>query len=200
MVYIQLPCLRIVGNIVAGNAAQTQLIINLGVLNLIKKTIFHEKRSIRKESCWIVSNIAAGTQQQIDYLIVNDFLPILQTVIKNDEPDIQKEAIWALCNLTSTENKESMEYIIRQGILEMVCECLKMKDPKFIAVSLEALGNLLNFGKIYYTENGRNLIVAKVEQLGMFDVLESFQYHPVEIVYEKTIKLLEAYFETENTN
>jgi len=33
----------------------------------------------------------------------------------------------------------------------------------------------------------------------MFDVLESLQYHPVEVVYEKTIKLLENYFDTENT-
>jgi len=46
----------------------------------------------------------------------------------------------------------------------------------------------------------KNLIVEKIEQLGMFDLLESLQYHPVEIVYEKTIRLLEAFFDTENQN
>jgi hypothetical protein len=78
---------------------------------------------------------------------------------------------------------------------------LKLKDAKYIAVSLEALSNLLAFGKLYYTnEYGKNLIVEKIEELGMFDVLENLQMHPVEIVYEKTIKLLETFFDTENQN
>jgi importin subunit alpha-1 len=89
MVYIQLPCLRIIGNIVSGNAQQTQSIIDAGVLNYLKKTIFHEKRSIRKESCWIISNIAAGTQQQIECLISAEFLPVLDYVIKNDEAEVK---------------------------------------------------------------------------------------------------------------
>jgi hypothetical protein len=94
-----------------------------------------------------------------------------------------------------------MEYITNQKILELICYCLKLKDAKFIAVSLEALGNILNFGKTYWTpEGGKNPVVTMIENLGMFDVLEGLQLHPVEIVYEKTVKLLEAYFDTENQN
>ena len=93
-----------------------------------------------------------------------------------------------------------MEHILKDGILELICHCLKLTDAKYIAVSLEALANLLNFGKNYYTVDGKNLIVDKIEKLGMFDLLESLQYHAVEIVYEKTIRLLEAYFDTENQN
>jgi len=92
------------------------------------------------------------------------------------------------------------EIIIKQSILELICHTLKINDAKIIAVSLEALGNLLNFGKMYYTIDGVNLIVKRIEELGMFDLPENLQFHPVEIVYEKTIKLLETYFETENQN
>ncbi len=88
VVYIQLPILRIIGNVVAGNASQTQMVVDSGCLQYLKKTIVHEKRSIRKETCWIISNIAAGTQQQIEALITDDFLPILDYVIKNDEPEV----------------------------------------------------------------------------------------------------------------
>jgi len=102
-VHIQLPLLRIVGNIVSGNALQTQHIVDAGALKYLAKTIFHEKKTVRKETCWIISNVAAGTQQQIEALILNGFLPILATVIKRDDPEIQKEAIWAVCNFTSTE-------------------------------------------------------------------------------------------------
>ena len=197
--HIVLSVLRIIGNIASGNANQTQLLIDNGVLNYLKQTIYNQKKSIRKESAWILSNIAAGTQKQIEILINENFLPLLNDVIKKDDSEIQKEAIWAVCNLTSIEKPILMQILIEQHIIELICDCLKMKDAKYLAVSLEAFGNLLNFGKKYLMVDGVNKIVTRVEELGMFDVLESLQYHPVEVVYEKTIKLLETYFETENT-
>lgn len=91
--------MKIVGNIVTGNPLQTQAVIDAGLLPFLTKLIFHEKRSIRKESCWVISNIAAGTQQQIKALIVNDFLPILETVIKQDEPEVNIFEIYHNKNL-----------------------------------------------------------------------------------------------------
>jgi hypothetical protein len=73
---------------VAGNALQTQKVLDAGCLNYLMKTMFHEKRSVRKETCWILSNIAAGTQRQIEMLIESNFLPILTQVIKNDEQEV----------------------------------------------------------------------------------------------------------------
>lgn len=195
--YIQLSCLRIVGNIASGNANQTQQLLEWKVLDYLKKTIFSPKKSIRKESAWIISNIAAGTQKQIETLIAEEFLPILEKVIDTDEMDIKKESIWAVCNLTSVENVEYIEKILKQGILKIICDCLKMTDAKYLAVCLEAFGNLLAYGK-KRSQGGVNPIVVEVEKMGMFDVLEKLQLHPVEIVYEKTLKILETYFDTEN--
>ena len=195
--FIQINCLRIVGNIASGNANQTQLLIDWGLLNYLKKTIFNGKKQIRKESAWILSNIAAGTQKQIETLISEDFLPILDKAIKTDEAEIRKECIWAVCNLTSVEKVDYIKKILEQGILAIICDCLKMEDAKYLAVCLEAFGNLLSFGK-KSNPDGPNPIVMEVEKMGMFDVLEKLQYHPVEIVYEKTLKILETYFETQN--
>ena len=66
-----------------------------------------------------------------------------------------------------------------------------------LAVCLEAFGNLLAFGK-KRNKNGLNEIALKVEKMGMFDTLEKLQYHPVETVFEKTLNLLETYFDIEN--
>jgi len=195
--YIQINCLRIVGNIASGNANQTQLLIDWDILKYLKKTITNDKKQIRKESAWIISNIAAGTQKQIETLITENFLPILDNSIKVDEPEIKKECIWAVCNLTSVENPEYIKKILNDGILRIICDCLKMDDAKYLAVCLEAFGNLLSFGKKTYPD-GPNPIVTEVEKMGMFDVLEKLQLHPVEIVYEKTLKLLETYFEVQN--
>ena len=80
--------MKILGNIVSGNPLQTQAVIDAGVLKYLSQLIFHEKRSIRKETCWVISNIAAGTQQQIKALILSDFLKILEKVIRTDEPEV----------------------------------------------------------------------------------------------------------------
>ena len=195
--HVQINCLRIVGNIASGNANQTQSLIDWGLLDYLKKTIFNPVKQIRKESAWIISNIAAGTQKQTETLIDHNFLPILSKVIKTDENEIKKESIWAVCNLTNVENPEYVKKILEQGILTIICDCLKLEDAKYLAVCLEAFGNLLSFGK-KTNPNGPNIIVNEVEKMGMLDTLEKLQYHPVEVVYEKILKILETYFDTES--
>ena len=196
---IQSNCLRIIGNIVCGNANQTQKLLELGVLAFLKKIIFSKCKYIRKEVAWIISNIAAGTQKQIESLIKEDILIILKQALINDEHAIKQEAIWGICNLTSIENPIYMKKILDQGILKIICECLKLNDAKLLTICLEALGNLLAFGEKYsQNPEGDNPIVYEVEKMGMFDILEKLQLHPSEIVYEKTLKILEKYFDIQN--
>ena len=145
--YIKLCSLRIIGNIISGNANQTQEILNLGVLNVLKKTLFHEKSSIRKETAWILSNICSGTQKQIECIIDNGFLELFNKCLKNDIIDVKNEIYWAITNLTIVNNFNYMKKIIDEGIVEIICSLLKEKNTKILCISLEALGNLLIFGK-----------------------------------------------------
>lgn len=60
------PALRTIGNIGSGSAEQTQLIVDLGVLDRLPPLLSSDERtSIRKEAMWLVSNITAGTQKQV---------------------------------------------------------------------------------------------------------------------------------------
>lgn len=86
-----------------------------------------------------------------------------------------------------------MERLFAQGVLELICHCIKHKESKYIAVSLEALSNLLQYGKSKPVNNV-NQVALKLDKLGILDYLESLQRHHVEIIYEKTIKILETYF------
>lgn len=95
--------------------------------------------------------------------------------------------------MTSIESKELLEKLLNQGILELICVCIKHKESKYIAVSLEGLSNLLQYGKMNPV-NGVNPVALKLEKLGVLDYLEGLQRHHVEIIYEKTIKILETYF------
>ena len=87
---MKLTILRILGNIVSGNALQTQKVLDCGALPYLQKTITHEMRSIRRETCWIISNIAAGTQQQLEALILSNFTALICDICKNDEYNVNK--------------------------------------------------------------------------------------------------------------
>lgn len=58
---------------------------------------------------------------------------------------------------------------------------------------MEALSNILSYGKNYPVD-GQNPIAQKLEKNGTLDHLENLQRHHIEVIYEKTIKILETYF------
>jgi hypothetical protein len=58
---IQMPALRIIGNIAVGNKKMTQAVIDNDGLLAISKGLSSNDMNIRKECCWSVSNILAGT-------------------------------------------------------------------------------------------------------------------------------------------
>ena len=83
-----MPILRALGNIISGNAKQTQHVIECGIINYLKQYLTHENKSMRKEACWILSNIAAGTILQQTSIINSEILPILCQIMKNDIPEV----------------------------------------------------------------------------------------------------------------
>jgi len=62
-VAIAIPCLRTIGNIVTGDDHQTQIAVEAGLVPALFQIITHQKKTMRKESCWVLSNITAGTEQ-----------------------------------------------------------------------------------------------------------------------------------------
>ena len=194
---IILSVLKLLGAFVSANAKLTQEVVDSGALDIFPKLLGHPNLRIRKEVCWMISNIAAGTLIQVETLIAKGYLPILTEIYKNDDTIIKKEAIWAICNFTLAEKQELIKSNFDNNILETICLILKSKESKFIAVAIESLGNLLNVGELYPNHDGTNPIVTKLEILGMFDVLENLQTHPVQLIYEKTLSILEKYFPLE---
>ena len=193
---IILTSLRIVGNIACtDNANQTQKLIDLGVLDKLKYTLFNENISIRKETAFILSNIAAGTQKQIETLIEQNFLQILYKVFINDNAKVKKEAIVAIANLTSVEDEKYMKKLFEDNILMIVSELLKNEDAYYIAIGLEILANIFAFSD---KKGNKKEFQNECYKMGIDTILEKLQTHENQIIYEKTLNILDAYFETEN--
>lgn len=72
LLIVVIPAMRIIGNVSAGNEAQTEELLKAGALELLTDLIYHKKKNIRRETCWILSNIAAGTKSQVSQILSHE--------------------------------------------------------------------------------------------------------------------------------
>jgi len=201
-VYVVVPALRTVGNIVTGNHVQTQSVIDSQALPRIlqllttEQTCEQTKKSILKEACWTISNITAGTKQQVQAVIDANIIHPLVYLLENAEFDVKKEAAWAISNATFVGNDEQTLYLAMQGCIKPLCNLLTCSDPRILSVCLEGLENMLrageakkNAGLTYF-----NACVHLIEDAEGLDKIEDLQSHENIEVYEKSVKILESYF------
>lgn len=127
-------------------------------------------------------------------IIDNGFFELFIKCIKNDSLEVKNEIIWAITNLTIVNNFDYLNKIVDLGIVEIICSFLKEKTQNnIIVISLEALGNLLAYGK-KNSVNEVNEIVKRIEN-GEND-LKQLQFHSIGMIYEKALFILEKYFDT----
>jgi hypothetical protein len=119
--------LRTVGNIVTGDDAQTQLVINLNALPALLWMLDNSKKNIRKEACWTLSNVTAGTAEQIQSVINACVFPKLIQLLGSSEFDIQKEAAWAVSNATSGGSPSQIMYLAQQGTLRYAHHPIRLR-------------------------------------------------------------------------
>merc|ERR1719421_2614170 len=144
---VQTPALRAVGNIVTGDDAQTQVILQSQALPSLLKLLSHAKKAIRKESCWTISNITAGNQEQIQEVINNGLIPPVIALLATADFDVKKETAWVISNATSGGSLPQVETLVQAGALKPMVDLLGIADPKIASVALEAVENILRFGK-----------------------------------------------------
>ena len=198
---VLVPALRTVGNIVTGDDLQTQSVINSGALPCLHHLLMTTmKKSIKKETCWTISNITAGTREQIQCVMEAGLIPPLVHLLATAEFDIKKEAAWAISNATSGGSAQQIRFLVSQGCIKPLCDLLTCSDAKIIIVAMEGLENILKIGetdKEMAGPDGVNHYSQLVEEAEGLDKIEELQAHSNEEIYNKSIRLLEDYFDVE---
>ncbi|KAL6532544.1 hypothetical protein OROGR_014514 [Orobanche gracilis] len=197
---VLIPALRTVGNIVTGDDAQTQYIINQGALpSLLSLLSHHHKKSIKKEACWTISNVTAGNREQIQAVFDAGLIGPLINLLQYAEFDIKKEAAWAISNATSGGTNEQIMYLVNQNCIKPLCDLLSSPDPRIVTVCLEGLDNILKVGETEKGSTGNvNYFAQLIDEAEGLDKIENLQSHDNNEIYEKAVKMLEAYWQEED--
>ncbi|CAM8911578.1 unnamed protein product [Rhodiola kirilowii] len=195
---VLIPALRTVGNIVTGDDAQTQFVIDNGVLPYLHQLLTqNHKKSIKKETCWTISNITAGNRSQIQAVIDANIILPLVNLLQNAEFDIKKEASWAVSNATSGSSPDQIRFLVSQGCIKPLCDLLICPDARIVTVCLEGLENILKVGeadKEQGMNDGINIFAQMIDECDGLEKIENLQTHDNNEIYEKAVKLLERYW------
>lgn len=191
---VQIPIIRILGNLTTGDDRQTQAILDAGLLAALCTTLEHPKRSIRKEVSWVLSNLTAGNTQQLQQCIDGGVIEKLTHVLIHDNATVKMEAVWALSNATAIATPEQMDFMVKKDLIRALSECLKIDEVSIIAISMQGVSNILKCGQTHFMEDGFNKYAIIAEANGLIDDLEQLQYHKNHGIYKSAAQIIEEYF------
>lgn len=92
-VNIQLPSLRIIGNMSAGSDLQTETIVNSQAPLKLYKELDSVKLAVRKDAIWCFSNMCVGHERQINTLFELNIFPKIISILQRDVFCVQEEAL-----------------------------------------------------------------------------------------------------------
>mmetsp|Transcript_96658 Transcript_96658/g.211342 ORF Transcript_96658/g.211342 Transcript_96658/m.211342 type:complete len:626 (-) Transcript_96658:81-1958(-) len=197
---VQAAALRGVGNVVAGEGRQTQVMLQCGVLAPLKNLVGHNVKAIRREACWAVSNIAAGTPEQIQQVFLAQLIPqIVRTLEEDPAFEVRMEALWTLANIVQGGRLEQVEHLANSGCIGPLVSMLAVKDVRAWQVVVDTLGVLLQVGTVNMHRNGSNvnLVARAVEEAGGFQRMEERLFSLDSDTYAKVEHVLGQYHQAE---
>ena len=88
--------------------------------------------------------------------------------------------------------------MVEKGIIQAIGSVFDTQEPRFLIVALEGINFVMKMGKEHLSKEGVNPFVEVVERSGLLDKLEQLQFSKNQKVYEKSMAMLEEYFNVED--
>ncbi|CEL92484.1 unnamed protein product [Vitrella brassicaformis CCMP3155] len=191
----QIPAVRTVGNVVAGNDVQTQAMIDFGAIPALQALLSSPVVGIRRQACWTISNIMAGSREQRQAVIDGDVVPQVITIATTDTPGVKREAVWAVINGVLGESQQQVEYLVAGGCVGPLCDLLvDGTEGAMLKDALHAVLKMLRVGHQVEVRDGlphnpyRNLI----QQADGVASLSQLTHHADENIRNLSVAAMEA--------
>lgn len=191
------PAIRIFGNILNGNSVQTQVLLNLKVLDVIDLALDCTNNSIKKEALWALSNIAAGTRSQISEVVEHCIIKKAMIFLTDENVSIRKEALYTYSNIINLGTHPSVQSLINLGILTHIKDSFDFHDTNTLKILIDICKGLLKTGKSYMTSFGHNFVTKMFEDVGVSDKIQNLKHVQDQRLQKGIDCLIEEYFQAE---
>jgi len=198
------PLIKTLGLLMSGDdESQIDTILSIqDVIPKLFKLLEHEKKVVRKETCYALSAITAGNDRHVGCVIANpNYLNKLITLAVSDKfLEVRREAAWVLANALIKCNIDQLMFMLQYGLLECFCTLLDdTRDAKNLEVVIEGLNAILNKGKeIASQRRCENPFISEFESRGGLEKVQKLQEHENVEVYQAALKLMEGHYELED--
>ncbi|KAL9239284.1 hypothetical protein vseg_013622 [Gypsophila vaccaria] len=197
-----IPVLRSLGNLIAGDARTTSLVLVAGsevtdqVVGALVRCLQSEHRVLKKEAAWVLSNIAAGSIEHKKLIHSTEAVSLLLHLMATAPIDIRKEAAYVLGNLcvAPTEGSEKpcvivehLVSLVNGGCLRSFIELVRSADTEAARLGLQFLELVLRA-----MPNGEG--PKLVEREDGIEAMERFQFHENEDLRNMANGLVDTYF------
>lgn len=186
------PLLRIFGSILSGNEAQTQHLVDIGIIPALGLMLTVKRKMFRREACWALSNITAGNSRQVQAVFdaTPPVFPKIIELLHTDVIEVRKEALWVVTNTFETGSWNHILYLAPQ-VLQPLCNLLSAGEPAILLAALQGVHKLLKRA----SENGQvDQFIELLSDANAVEVIENLQTHSNTEVYEQALKILEEFF------
>ena len=96
---------------------------------------------------------------------------------------------------------DDSQALVQKDIFSPILANLTINDTGLILASLRALYEILAHGEtLKKSHNGINPYINKIFETGQVGVIETLQEHPENEVYDEVSRLINKYFQTDQTN
>jgi len=193
------PAIEILGEISAFEPV-TEFLKVKNCVQLIESIIRNVGDNIHKSDLiWFVSNLATGSSEQLQYFI--DSPKILNDLVNfalfDAYKHVQVEAFKTLAKMTLVADCKQIEVLFDSQVIEVINKFLGSDEDELVLIALNAISMFLacdlNSGED--KPKYKTWIIEK-------EVLKSIEHlldHPNEEVYNATVKILETYFDQDDT-
>ncbi|KAL8516915.1 hypothetical protein ACS0TY_015240 [Phlomoides rotata] len=207
---VLIPALRTIGNIVTGDDLQTQSIISHDTLPCLLSLASRRKPAGLFRTSLLGIEIKYRCQAVIEADLISPLISQLQTV----ELDIKKEAAWAISNATSGGSNEQIIifiiynfwinqsnfylHLVTLNCIKPLCDLLICPDARIVTMCLEGLDNYLRVGEAEKGNTGGvNYFAQLIDEADGSKKIENLQTHDNTEIYEKAMRILEAYWQSD---
>jgi importin subunit alpha-1 len=200
---VQLPALRVCGNLATGGDRETQAVISAGAIPALAAMLSHPKLNIRKESAWTLSNIAAGGSAEVDAVLSHPSLlaRLLEMLHHEKASVVRKEVMYAISNATDGGTTQQRQQLLEAGSVSALAQMFTCLEADVILAALVGVDNLLAHDDEHWSASketpGSRAIVQLRDESGQWEKLHQLRYHPNQVVATKVNELINMYTEEE---